>query len=526
MNEEMYDIVVIGAGPGGYHAAIRAAQYDAKVMLIEKDKVGGTCLNRGCISTKALYSSASLIEKIKNHAFNYGIDINGEVKPNFNRAVDRKNRIVNQLIENIEVLIRQKKVDLSYGSGKLMGGSIENAFNVKIEGKDEKIVKAKRLIIATGSKPAEIPSFNINHERILTSDDILSNNFKSIPNTILIIGGGVIGCEFANIFNRFGSKVIILEYLPSIIAMEEPSVARELKKKFRDMGIEVFEDRRVLEITTTDSQVNAITCDANIPKDQVESAEKRVFNADLCLVSIGRIRCIKNLGIENSKIEIRRGSIQVNEKTLETAEKGIYAIGDVTGGLMLAHVASYEADIAVFNALSSIGGFDTFPVKTDYKVVPSSIFTAYEIASVGFKSKSLKVQDVQIRTGRFGYAGLGKAKCMGEEEGFLMMNVNEKTDEILGASCIGVAAPELISEISLAMKNGLTVQEITDTIHSHPTLSEMVLEAAEDVYGLSIHRARRRIKQKIDLQEDMIQHFIKSEKLKKYGLVSLAMTGD
>ncbi|MCJ7651405.1 MAG: dihydrolipoyl dehydrogenase [Candidatus Lokiarchaeota archaeon] len=526
MNEEVYDIGIIGAGPGGYHAAIRAAQYDAKVMLIEKDKVGGTCLNRGCIPTKALYSSASLIEKIGKHAFNYGIDITGEVKPNFNRAVDRKNLIVNQLIENIEALIKQRKIDLFYGSGKLMGGSIESAFNVKIEGKDEKIVKAKRLIIATGSKPAEIPSFNIDHERILTSDDILSNNFKTIPNTILIIGGGVIGCEFANIFNRFGSKVIILEYLPSIIAMEEPPVARELKKKFRVMGIEVFEGRRVLEIKTTDSQVNAMTCDANIPGDQVESAEKQVFKADLCLVSIGRIRCIENLGIENTKIEIRKGCIHVNEKTLETAEKGIYAIGDVNGGLMLAHVASYEADIAVFNALSSIGRFDTFPVKTDYNVVPSSIFTAYEIASVGFKSKFLEAQNVQIRTGRFGYAGLGKAKCMGEEEGFLMMNVNEKTDEILGASCIGVAAPELIAEISLAMKNGLTVHEITDTIHSHPTLSEMVLEAAEDVYGLSIHRARRRIKQKIDLQDDMIREFIKSEKLKKYGLISLAMTGD
>ncbi|MGB5911919.1 MAG: FAD-dependent oxidoreductase, partial [Promethearchaeia archaeon] len=289
---------------------------------------------------------------------------------------------------------------------------------------------------------------------------------------------------------------------------------------------EVFESRRVLNIEFFDSQVRAITCDANIAEDQIESAEKQVFKADLCLVSVGRRRCTENIGIENTKIEIRKGRIIVDEKSLETAEKGIYAIGDVNGGLMLAHVASYEADIAVFNALSSIGGFDTFKVKTDYNVVPSSIFTAYEIASVGFKSKFLEEQNIQIRTGRFGYAGLGKAKCMSEEEGFLMIYVDEETDEILGASCIGVAAPELIAEISLAMKNGLTVHEITDTIHSHPTLSEMVLEAAEDVYGLSIHRARRRIKQKVDLQEDMIREFIKSEKLKKYGLIHLAMTGD
>jgi dihydrolipoamide dehydrogenase len=397
---------------------------------------------------------------------------------------------------------------------------------VKIEGKDEKIVKAKRVIIATGSKPAEVPSFNIDHKRILTSDDILSFDFNIIPHSILIIGGGVIGCEFANIFSRFGSKVTILEYLPSIIAMEEPPISRELKKKFKIMGIEVFESRRVLTINNDDTKVTAITCDATIQEDQVEPAEKQVFKADLCLVSIGRIRCVENLGIENTKIEVKRGCISVDEKTLETAENGIYAIGDVNGGLMLAHIATYEADIAVFNALSSIGGFDTFPVKTDYNVVPSSIFTAYEIASVGFKSKFLEVQNVHIRTGRFGYAGLGKAMCMGEEEGFLMIIVDEQTDEIMGASCIGVAAPELIAEIALAMKNGLTIHEITDTIHSHPTLSEMVLEAAEDVYGLSIHKTRRPIKQKIDLKEDMIREFVKSEKLKKYGLISLEMTGD
>jgi dihydrolipoamide dehydrogenase len=526
MSDIIYDIAVIGAGPGGYHAAIRAAQYGARVTLIEKDKVGGTCLNRGCIPTKALYSSAKLIEDIEKHADVYGIDISGEIKPNFSKAVNRKNLIVNQLIENIEALIKQRKIDLFYGTGILNGGSIENAFNVKIDGIKEKLIKAKRIIIATGSKPAEISSFNIDHQKILTSDDVLSPDFKIIPEKLLIIGGGVIGCEFANIFKRFGSKIIILEYLPTILAMEEPPIVRELKRKFKVMGIEVFENQRVLKIETFDSQVRAITCDTNFTEDQIDSAEKQVFKADLCLVSVGRKRCIEDLGTDNTNIEIRKGRIIVDEKTLETAQRGIYAIGDVNGGLMLAHVASYEADIAVFNALSSIGGFDTFRAKTDYNVVPSSIFTAYEIASVGFKSKYLEEQNIQIRTGRFGYAGLGKAKCMSEEEGFLMINVDEETDEILGASCIGVAAPELIAEIALAMKNGLTIHEITDTIHSHPTLSEMVLEAAEDVYGLSIHRARRRIKQKIDLKEDMIREFIKSEKLKKYGLINLAMTGD
>ena len=209
---------------------------------------------------------------------------------------------------------------------------------------------------------------------------------------------------------------------------------------------------------------------------------------------------------------------------MRTNKNGIYAIGDVTGGVMLAHVASYEGDIAVFNALSSIGNFDTFPVVADYTVIPASIFTALEIGSVGYKSKFLEDRGIKIRTGRFGYASLGKAKCMGEDEGFLMIITDEDTDDILGASCIGVAASELIAEIALAMKNGLTIHDITNTVHSHPTLSEMVLEAAEDVYGLSIHRTRRRVKQKVDLKEDMIRQFMQSEKLKRYGLIKFGET--
>ena len=525
MENRIYDIVVIGAGPGGYHSAIRAAQYDAKVALIEKEKVGGTCLNKGCIPTKALFNSAKLIEDIEQNAKNFGVDIIGEVKPNFENAVKRKNLIVTELISGIEALIKQRKIDLFYGLGRISGGSIDEGFDINIEGKDTKIIKAKRIIIATGSRPAIIPLFNIDHKYVLTSDDILSPDFKLIPKKLLIIGGGVVGCEFTNIFRQFGSEVIMLEYLPSILAAEEPLVVRELKKKFSMLGIQIHENQNVLKIETVDSKVRAISCSSKISPEQIDSADKNVFEADLCLVSVGRTFCIGDLGLENTNIEINRGRIVVDPHTLETTENGIYAIGDVTGGLLLAHVATYEGDIAVFNALSSIGGFDTFPIETDYFVVPYAIFTSYEIASVGFKSKFLEEREVKSRTGRFGYASLGKAKCMGEKEGFLMIMVDDETDEILGASCIGVAAPELIAEIALAMNNGLKIHEITDTIHSHPTLSEMVLEAAEDVDGLSIHRARRRIKQKIDLKEDMIQQFVKSEKLKKYGLIKLKMPG-
>ncbi len=521
MNEDPYDIVVIGAGPGGYPAAIRSAQYNAKVALIEKDKVGGTCLNRGCIPSKVLYSAAKLIDDIEEKTNIFGIEITGEIKPNFEKAIERKNLVVKQLIEGIEVLIQQRKIDLFYGYGSIIGGNVKQGFDVKIEGKDSKQIKARRIILATGSSPGLFPTFNIDHERILTSDDILEPNFKTVPKTILIIGGGVIGCEFAFVFRKFGSKVIMLEALPTILSKEEPLIVRELKKKFKTMGIEIYENQKVLKIENTGLGVRATTIKGNVPIDQIDSIEKSIFKADLCLISIGRAYASKGLGLENTKAEINHGKIIVNPKTLETSEKGIYAIGDVTGGIMLAHVASYEGDVAVFNALTSIGGFDTYAVEADYSVVPASIFTAYEIGSVGFKTQYFKDRNIKIRTGRFGYAALGKAKCMSEEEGFLMINTDEQTEEILGASCIGVSAPELISEIALAMKNGLTILDITNTIHSHPTVSEMVKEAAADVYGLAIHRIKPRIKQKIDLKEDMIQKFAKSEKLKKHGLITL-----
>ncbi|HUW90130.1 MAG TPA: dihydrolipoyl dehydrogenase [Candidatus Nanopelagicaceae bacterium] len=516
-----YDLIIIGAGPGGYHAAVRAAQYDAKVALIEKGNVGGTCLNIGCIPTKALFSSAKLIEKIEKSAKDFGVDIIGEVRPNFKNAVNRKNLIVTELISGIETLIKQRKIDLYYGAARILEASLDYGITINIEGKNTKQIKGKRLIIATGAKPTLVPSFNIDHKFILTSDDILAKDFNKVPESILIVGGGVIGCEFANIFSRFGSKVKIFDYLPSIIANEEQLVVRELKKKFNIMGIEIYENRNILKIEKVNSKVIATTCDSKVPKDQIDSAEKSFHEADLCLVSIGRKPCIEGLGLENTKIELNEGKIVVNPNTLETNENGIYAVGDVTGGILLAHVASYEGNIAVFNALSSIGGFDTFPVVTDYTVIPASIFTAFEIGSVGYKSKYLEDRGVKIRTGRFGYASLGKAKCMGEEEGFLMIITDEETDDILGASCIGISASELIAEIALAMKNGLSINDITNTVHSHPTLSEMVLEAAEDVYGLSIHRVRRRVKQKIDLKEDMIRQFASSENLKKYGLISL-----
>jgi len=491
MSENQYDLAIIGAGPGGYHAAIRAAQYGAKVALIEKDKLGGTCLNWGCIPTKALYASAHLIEKIEE-GNDLGIEIS-DYKINFAKAVGRKNRVVQELVDGIEALEKSWKNDVYKGFGKISGGNIDLGFEISIEGENNTKIKAKRVIIATGSSPALIPAFNIDHEKILTSDDILDPNFKTVPDRLLIIGAGVIGCEFANIFVTFGSKVTMLEYLSSPIATEEPMIVKVLQKKFENLGIEIHTSQNVLSVENTGTGVKATTCSADVPRDQIESAEKHIFEADLCLVSIGRAKESKNIGLEEFGIETERGAIKVNPDTLETAVKGIYAIGDVTGGIMLAHVASYEGDVAVANALASIGRFPVEDMKPDYKVVPATIFTSPNIGSVGYRRNVAKNLGFDVLMGQFPYQSLGKAKCMGEEEGFIMVLADKTTYKILGASCIGAEAPELIAEIALAMQHGLTIHDIGETIHSHPTISEMVLEGCEAVIGKSIHKKGRPI---------------------------------
>ncbi|MFX0081527.1 MAG: dihydrolipoyl dehydrogenase [Candidatus Hodarchaeota archaeon] len=508
--DKQYDLAIIGAGPGGYHSAIRAAQYGAKVALIEKNKLGGTCLNSGCIPTKALLASAHLIEKLKK-AEEFGIEIKG-YKVDFSKVVERKNNIVKELGIGIENLQKSWKNDIYIGHAKIMGGNAKDGYKVLIQGENNnETIIAKRIIIATGSTPALIPNFNVDHERILTSDDILDPNFKTIPKRLLIIGAGVIGCEFADIFATFGSEVTLLEYLPFPIASEEPIIIKQLQKKFDSMGIKIFTSQNVLAVENTGSSVRATTCSALIPIEEIENAEKLIFEADLCLVSIGRNKVSNNLGLEEIGIETRRGAIEVDPGTLETSVNGIYAIGDVTGGIMLAHVASYEGDIAVANALSSLGIYKNHPKRTNYRVVPSTIFTSPNIGSVGLKIKQAKDFGIDVLVGQFPYSSLGKAKCLGEE-GLLIILADKHTTQIVGASCIGEGAPELIAEITLAMQNGLSIEDITATIHSHPTLSEMVLEAAEAIVGRAIHKKGRPITPRLrDILMEQISYGIEYE---------------
>ncbi len=494
MTEEnvVYDLAIIGSGPGGYHAALRAASYGAKVALIEKEeRLGGTCSNWGCIPTKALFASAEMIADLKENAEEFGVNVD-DFTTDFSKAAERKNKIVKELTSGIESLCNARDVDVFKGFGSLVGGNIYTNFQVKISGEDEKIIDAKRVILATGSKPAQIPSFNIDHERILDSDDILAPDFKELPESMIVIGAGVIGCEFANILAEFGVQVTMLEYLPTILANEERIAVNFVKRKLKKLGVKIHTGKNVLSVENNGDKVVATVCDAKAPKDEVPCQEKQTFDADLCVVSIGRAKVSEGLGLDNFNIETKRGAIQINHETMETTYTGIYSIGDVTGILMLAHFASYQGDVAVSNALSSIGGFDVHPARADFSTVPATTFTNPVIGSVGLRRKEAKEKYGDILVGRFMYRSSGKAKCMGKETGMMMVIADEKSDKIVGATCVGESAAELISEVSVSMRLGLTTEEMAKVIHSHPTLSEICLEAIEDVHGMAIHKAGRR----------------------------------
>lgn len=460
-----FDIVVIGGGPGGYVGAIRAAQMGAKAALIEKDALGGTCLNRGCIPTKALYYSAKTIATVKKAA-EFGVNT-GEVAFDIAKAVDRKDDVVKKLVGGVGQLLKGNGVTVINGTG-----SIEAVGKVKVEKKDgtTEVITAKNIIIATGSEPAMIPAFNIDRENVITSTEAL--NLKKLPKSILIIGGGVMGCEFANIFAKFGSSVKVVELLPTILSTEDKQVVKIIAKAFKDAGIEVL----------TEANVESIVVTADGVKTRLKDGKE--FLTEKVLVTIGRSFNSTGIGLEKAGVEVEKGRIKVNNK-METNVKGIYAIGDVTGQMLLAHIASAGAIVAVENALGK-------EKWMDYSAVPGGIFTDPEIASVGLREKDAEAKGIKITVGRFPYAASGKALTMAETEGFMQIITEEGTDRVLGATIVGAHATDLIGEVAIVVKGGGKLKHITETIHAHPTLPEIVLEAAEDVHGMAIHKIGRK----------------------------------
>ncbi|MFQ5328817.1 MAG: dihydrolipoyl dehydrogenase [Thermodesulfobacteriota bacterium] len=463
-----YDIAIIGGGPGGYVAAIRGAQLGARVCLIERERVGGTCLNRGCIPTKALYASATALAATRR-AGEFGVHT-GELSFDLSRAVSRKDGVVEQLVSGVEQLLKANGVDLLTGDG-----FIESPGRVRVErGREREVVAAKKIIVATGSEPASIPGVEPDGEGIVTTTEAL--NLTEVPDSLLIIGGGVAGCEFATIFAEFGSEVTIVEFLPTILSSEERTVSRLVARSFKERGVSAHTGVTVESSERVDEGVRTRLSDG------------RELLTEKVLVTTGRTFNSGGLGLDGVGVVVEAGKIPVNVR-METSVAGIYAIGDVTGGILLAHVASQEGIVAVNNALAQDGGKE---MEMDYSAIPSAIFTNPEIASVGLKEAEAKAQGIAFKVGRFPYGANGKALAMGEEDGFVQVVVDAATDRVIGASIVGAHATDLIGEVALAVKTGLKASDIIETIHAHPTLPEIIQEAVEDSHGMAIHKAGRR----------------------------------
>ncbi len=465
----MTKLAIIGSGPGGYVAALRAARHGAEVALVERDLVGGTCLNWGCIPTKALLASADALSRARAGQ-EYGFVVPGEITPDFSRMMQRKDAIVTRLRENVEILLKKAGVQVLRGTGRLDGPG-----RVVVEGSDGTVVvEADRTILATGAVPARLPMFDFGHPAILTSTEALA--LETIPESLIIVGAGVIGCEFASFYSELGSRITMVEMLPQMLPLEDVRLAKQFQSTYRKRGIQVLLKTKVESITEyADDHVTATLSDGS------------EITAEKILVSVGRTPNTAGLGLETAGVAADSRGYVVVDDYLQTTSPSVYAIGDVNGGQMLAHVASYEAFVAVDNCLA---GAPEQRRKRDLRSTPSCTYSTPEVASVGLTEEQAKDHGYEPVTGTYRFAALGKAMAMGEETGYVQLVADRQTGLLLGASMMGAHVTDVIHEVAVAVQNGLTVQQVGETIHAHPTIAEAVMEAAHDVHGESVHIAR------------------------------------
>ena len=491
MAQQQYDadIVVIGGGPGGYPAAIHAAKHGARVVIVDFDNVGGTCLNWGCIPTKTLIGSVAALETAR-HAKDFGVKAEN-VTFDFDAVMARKDKVVGTLVGGVEFLLKKNKARYIKGKGKIVDAHTVEA--TLEDGKTEKVTTAN-IIIATGSVPSFIPIpgldgggtdsdvFFPNAEAkrrkakgalgdtaVWTSNDAVSA--KTVPDKLVILGAGAVGTEFAFVYNGLGSKVTLVELLPNIVPAVDPEISDELRKVLEKQGIKIM----------TSTKVAAV----DVPKRKLKYVSEKNGDGELdfdkLLVAVGRSPYVAGLGLENVGIELERRRISVNE-FMRTSVPNIYAIGDVTGGrLALAHVATREGEVAADNALGHA-------VKMDYKAIPAAVYTEPEIATVGLTEQEAKEKGFDVEVGRFSFKALGKAMAINENVGVVKIVSEKKYGEILGAHIVGPHASDLIHEVCVSIKLESTVEELMHTIHAHPSLGEAVMEAAQDARGESVHK--------------------------------------
>lgn len=461
-------IVIIGGGPGGYVAAIRAAQLGAEVTLIENKYLGGTCLNVGCIPTKVLLHTTELIEALKNDAKELGITISG-YEADWTKLQARKTKIVKKLVGGVKGLLKNNMVTNIMGTGIFLN---DHQIKVITENQDEtRIVDFDYAIIASGSKAVIPPIPGADHPDVITSDQALS--LETVPESMCIIGGGVIGCEFASVYNAFGCKVTIIEMLPEIVATMDPDIVKPLKAKLLKEGVEIFTTTKVQSIQAGPQGLAVMTS---------SEAGEKVITAKKVLLSVGRKPVIDSLELDTVGVETIRGAIKVNQK-MQTNVGHIYAVGDCNGGVMLAHVASAEGIVAVETIMGKKS-------QIDFKTIPYCVYTKPELASVGLTEAQARQAGYEVKVGNFPMAVNGKAMIMAETTGVVKYVTDAATGEILGLHMAGPRATDLIVEGALAIRLEATVTELMTTIHAHPTLGEALMEAAHDVNGQAIHLMR------------------------------------
>ena len=471
------DVIIIGGGPGGYVAAIRAAQLGGKVILIEKDDLGGVCLNRGCIPTKVMLSTADVYDTVLNRSKEFGITV-GDVSLDYAKAIDRRNKVVKQLVSGVGFLMKKHNVQVMKGTAKLTSRS---EVEVTLADGKKQSVSARNIIIATGSEPVTLPIPGLEGESIWDSDGAL--NASAVPKSLLVIGGGAIGVEWGYMFAKLGSQVTIVELMSQLLPLTDSEIAAELKKILEKDGIKILTESRVTKVERKKgSEIATVLTGTTLRSSPLRSTSEseQQIEAEKILVAVGRRPLSANLGVEELGIATDKGRIVVNER-MQTNAPGIYAIGDVVGGLLLAHKASEEGVVAAENIM----GRDS---KMNYKSIPSAVYTTPEVATVGISEDQAKEQGIDCKVGRFYFRANGKALGLGERDGFVKFVVDAKYGEILGCHIIGPHATDLLQEVVIGMDAEATVEVIGRAVHAHPTLSEVVKEAALDTDGGSIHK--------------------------------------
>lgn len=454
-----YDIIVIGSGPGGYVAAIRASQLGKKVAIVEKAELGGVCLNWGCIPTKALLKSAQVYTYCKNAA-HYGVAVEGDVKPDFEKIVARSRTVADTMSKGVAFLMKKNNIDILAGWGRLAG---EGKVDV-----DGTIYEADAIILATGARPRQMPFMPVDGEHIISSKEALT--LPRLPQSMIVVGSGAIGSEFACLYASLGVKVTVVEYMPQMMPLEDEEVAKAMERSFRKMRATVL----------TSTTVKAVRVEDGICHVDIEGKKgAETLQAEVVLSAVGVKSNIENIGLEEAGVVVDRDKVVV-DKHYQTSAKGVYAIGDIIATPALAHVASAEA----IHCVEHICGQE--PDAVDYSTIPSCVFTTPEVASVGMTEQQARDKGIDYKVGRFPFTASGKATAAGDRDGFVKLIFDEQ-ERLIGAHLVGATVTEMLGEPTLAKRLGATAHAIAKTIHSHPTMHEGLMEAAEAAMGAAIH---------------------------------------